>query len=123
MELTGRNINFQQKRGKTMRNHPNDAVFEVRRRAAVLVKKRDRLVTVLLASASAALSGAVAAAAVLLAGSFSGFASDPEDAYGAMMAGEEFGGYALAGVISFLAGVVITVVCIRYQKKKHLRKK
>ena len=44
--------------------------------------------------------------------------------YGSILLHEDVGGYVLVGVISFIAAVVITVLCIRYRernKKKQAR--
>lgn len=48
--------------------------------------------------------------------------------YGAMLMFGDAGGYVVAGVIAFMAGVLVTVLCIRYRKKteqqvKNSRKK
>lgn len=38
--------------------------------------------------------------------------------YGTILLGGGAGGYVLAGVIAFMAGVVVTVLCIRAQRKR-----
>lgn len=45
-----------------------------------------------------------------------------QGAYGAMLLYEDAGGYVLVGVISFMAAVVITILCIRGKKKNEKRK-
>ena len=37
--------------------------------------------------------------------------------YGAMLLNDEAGGYVFAGVLAFMAGVVVTVLCIRQRRK------
>lgn len=38
--------------------------------------------------------------------------------YGTILLGAGAGGYVLAGVLAFMAGVVVTVLCIRHRKRR-----
>lgn len=59
------------------------------------------------------------AALVELTGTF----AEPEQAalpgfYGSILLHEDAGGYVLVGIISFVAAVIITVLCIKYRDRK-----
>jgi fructose-specific phosphotransferase system IIC component len=40
--------------------------------------------------------------------------------YGATLLNDDAGGYVLAAVLAFMAGVVVTVMCLRYRRKKNI---
>ncbi len=50
---------------------------------------------------------------------FAGFGevTDSGSSYGALMLSDEAGGYIVVGVVSFVAAVVITLVCIHFANK------
>ena len=79
-------------------------------RMAALREKRERRRTTALGAGSAGL--AVCLAALIFGGSHPGGTTGPYS--GAMMLFGDAGGYVLAAVLAFMAGVVITVLCIRW---------
>lgn len=84
-------------------------------RAAALRRKRENRIT-------AALSGACAVLFICLAGMTKALGGVPRgsvpDFYGATMLLEGAGGYVFIGVLAFMAGMVITVLCVRHREKE-----
>ena len=68
------------------------------------------------------LSGTAAMLTIALVAVFHGFTGSgageiEESFYGAFLLSQSAGGYVLAGVIAFLLGAVVTLLCIRSQKR------
>ena len=91
------------------------ALSEVLRRRLAQVKRREKRVARGLSGTAAALAAALA---VTVRG-FSDFLPGEVDysVYGAFRLPQSAGGYVLAGVITFCIGVVITLLCIRWQNR------
>lgn len=90
-------------------------VAMVERRVNVLRRKRDNRLTAMLSMLCLMLTGSLAGAIGAFGSGGQGYVSG---LYGATMLLEDAGGYVLVGVLTFVAAVVITVLCIRYRKKK-----
>lgn len=98
-----------------MKYSRKEAIEEVRRRENLLHEKDDRKkLSVLSISAAVLLCSMV--------GIVYGIGGEPSsivlagDSYGAMLVNADVGGYILAGVIAFMAGVIITVMCVRHKR-------
>lgn len=68
------------------------------------------------------LSSLCAVLAVALVGAFGAMAGGGQGGtapgfYGAMLMGDDAGGYVVVGVLAFMAGVVVTALCLRYGRK------
>ena len=92
------------------------ATREILLRAERLRGRRERAVTRALGGACAGLLALI----VLCVGAVSGAGSPPSgrSAYGAFLLPSAAGGYVLAGVLAFVAGVVVTALCLRVEKNK-----
>ena len=91
-----------------------ERVEALHRRMDALRQRREHRKTAMLGAGSTALF------ALLVGIVFGGGASPGGTAgmyTGAAMLFENAGGYVLAAVLAFMAGVVITVLCIRHKKK------
>ncbi len=71
---------------------------------------------------TAVLSAATLFVAALLAGSYARFtesvvSENPQTRYGALLLPGAAGGFVLAAVIAFAAGVTVTLLCVRRRKK------
>lgn len=96
-------------------------VTMVVRRVNVLHRKRENRLTAMLSMLCLMLT-------VSLTGTIGAFGGQGQgsvtELYGATMLFEDMGGYVLVGVLTFVAAVAITVLCIRYREKgKKLCKK
>ncbi len=91
-----------------------ERVRRVKLRAKRLRRERENLLIGVLSAASAVLIFLMGAAYTMAGlghgGTVTGF-------YGTMLLREGAGGYVLAGVLSFVAGVAVTMLCIRCRKK------
>ncbi len=87
------------------------ALSEILRRRAELLKKQERKRIRGLAGASAALFVLLLAAGERMAETLPGELS--ESVYGAFRLSQSAGGYVLAGVVAFALGVALTLVCLR----------
>ena len=98
-----------------MKYDTEQALSEVLRRRSAQIIKREKRVTRGLSGTAAALAAALA---VTVRG-FSDFLPGEVDysVYGAFRLPQSAGGYVLAGVITFCIGVVITLLCIRWQNR------
>ncbi|MBQ3390761.1 MAG: hypothetical protein IJG57_06810 [Firmicutes bacterium] len=99
-----------------MRYDTDQALSEVlRRRTVQIEKKRERRVTRGLSGAAAVLTIALVAVIHGLTGP--GVGEIGESFYGAFRLSQSAGGYVLAGVIAFILGAVVTLVCLKSQKR------
>ena len=99
-----------------MKYNTEQALSEVlRRRTVQIERKRERRKTRGLAGATAALFVILIAAVQGLAGILPGEYS--ESVYGAFRLSQSAGGYVLAGVIAFVLGAALTLVCLRSRNR------
>ena len=92
----------------------NDRVTALHARMAALREKRERRKTGALGAGCAGLAACLAALIFnerRMGGTAGSYA-------GAAMLFENAGGYVLAAVAAFMTGVVITVLCVRYGRKR-----
>ena len=94
---------------------PEERISELHKRAAQLQKQRDRRQIAGFGSLSAFF--AVLLTAVLFQEIGLSQSASEEQFTGSSLLSEAAGGYALAAVLAFFAGVVITAVIFRYRKK------
>lgn len=81
------------------------------------VRKLQRKSKTRLISAFSALSIILSLSLVGVIGVITGGSSgNVTGLYGTMLLYEDAGGYALVGIIAFAAGVIITVLCLRYRR-------
>ena len=98
-----------------MKYSREEAIKEIRSRKNALQEKDDRRKLSVLSVLSAVL---LCSTVVIL----SGISGDPSSVvlagsgFGAMLVNADVGGYILAGVIAFMAGVIITVMCVRHKR-------
>jgi hypothetical protein len=92
-----------------------ERVRRVRLRAGELRRKREDLILGGLGSLCAALALALVGAVGAMTGGGQG--GTVPGVYGAMLLRDGAGGYALVGVLSFMAGVVATALGFRYGRK------
>lgn len=81
----------------------------------VLHRKRQNRLTAMLCALCLILTGSLVEVIGALGGRGQGRVTG---LYGTTMLFEDAGSYVLVGVIAFIAAVVITVLCIRYQEKQ-----
>lgn len=88
----------------------------VERRLATLRRKREKQLVFMLSSVCLATTAGL----VLTAGALvSGRQASVPGLYGSTLLSEEAGGYVLTALVSFMAAVVITALCIRYRNRKN----
>ena len=91
-----------------------ERIASLHARMAALTERRERRKTAALGAGCAGLALCV----VLLIFSEGAARGGTAGEYtGAMMLFENAGGYVLLSILAFMAGVIITVLCIRYRKK------
>ena len=105
-----------------MRFSKEEALREVQRRESALRRKKFRREMPLLSLASLSLTAAV----TFVLFSFhkeanGGITAGPH--YGTLLFNDGIGGYVLAVVAAFMAGVVITLLCIRHQQTRFNKRK
>ncbi|MBP5652822.1 MAG: hypothetical protein J6X17_05320 [Lachnospiraceae bacterium] len=101
-----------------MRNK-TDRLAAMHERADKLRKKRDAFAVKALGTASAILLVALIGTLAVLQDV--GHSISADSFYGTSMLGENTGGYILVAIVTFMAGVLITVLCIklkRYREQK-----
>ena len=90
----------------------------LRQRAAVLQRQRNRRQLAGFGSASAFLMVLLMASLVQMGVLSNGFHSVTDGGLaGSSLLGESAGGYVLAAVIAFFAGVIVTALCLKYRKR------
>ena len=89
----------------------------IRRREATLRIRRQRQGIGELSALSMLLTVALALCFTTVRGAAP--TSTAQTGYGSILLGEGAGGYVLAGVLAFMAGVIITVLCIRWRRKQN----
>ena len=99
-----------------MRYSTDDQLQEIMRRKKQRRNRRSRQITGLLSGAAACL--AVASAAVVSVFSGLGTSYVADSAYGAFLLSSRSGSYVLCGVIAFVCGSLITVLCVRRKRKQ-----
>ena len=91
-------------------------VREIRRRSGILRKRHDRGIAWILSASSAAVMFLLVSACAYLSREHTG--PRVGNTYGAMLGGSDIGGYVLAAVIAFTAGVIVTATLMRYGKRR-----
>ena len=99
-----------------MRYSAEDQLREVMRRKNLHLRRRDSRITGLLSGIAVCLATAAAAVVSGFSGSEAFFA--PDFAYGAFLLSSRSGSYVLCGVIAFVCGSLITVLCVRRKRKQ-----
>ena len=99
-----------------MRYSLDESFSEVMHRSDSIKKEREKRTIRALSGMTACFT--MLFFAVVFSVSGSGTSSAPGSFLASFLLGSEAGGYVLVGVIAFLTGAVITVLCIRYKKKK-----
>lgn len=100
-----------------MRYSAEQSLTEIRRRETALRSRRERRGTWFLSGGTAMLLAALVICFADIRRAAPGIARASGPGYGSILLAEDAGGYVLAGVIAFMAGVIVTVLCIRYRKK------
>ena len=89
-------------------------ILEIHRRAREMQSRRERRAALAWGAASAMLTAALAA--TILGISLPLHALPRSDLTGASLLADSAGGYVLAAVVAFMAGVAITAACLRRRK-------
>ena len=99
-----------------MKYDQDSALCEILRRSDILQKKKEQVrVNVLCASSTSAFALLVLSIGIL---SRKASLDQGQTAFGAFLLPSNAGGYVLAAVIAFIAGVVVTLLIYRNQEKK-----
>lgn len=105
-----------------MRCSPEEAAREIEKRAALLRRRRERRkIAALFTLTSALLTALVFSVEAQNGGPAAVWTSGA--GYGSILLAEGAGGYVLAGVIAFAAGVTVTMLCIRRRGKNPAEEK
>ena len=99
-----------------MRYSTDDQLQEVMRRKRQRRNRRGRQITGLLSGTAACLAIASAAVVSVFSGADTAYVAD--SAYGAFLLSSRSGSYVLCGVIAFVCGSLITVLCVRGKRKQ-----
>ena len=99
-----------------MRYSTDDQLQEVMRRKRQRRKRRGRQITGFLSGTAACLAIASAAVVSVFSGADTAYVAD--SAYGAFLLSSRSGSYVLCGVIAFMCGSLITVLCVRRKRKQ-----
>lgn len=102
-----------------MKHTTAEAVLEIRRREAILRARKGRLAVPLFSIAVIVLAGGVITGTALLSAGEPGRIFSAEHGYGAVLLAESMGGYVLAGMIAFIAGVAATIICLKHKDKRN----
>ena len=97
-------------------NREEELLRKVHKRAEELREKREKRMTAALFTGGGILTAA--AAAVVLSVSVPQHPLTESGFAGASLLSDSAGGYVLAAVLAFMAGVVVTLACVRYRQKK-----
>ncbi len=99
-----------------MKYTTDEALAEIMRRSDQIIIRRDRRTCRRLSGAAGTLLTALVLVIALLpetaAPAYNG------SVYGSFLLSAEAGGYVLAAVIAFALGVVITLLCLRYRRRR-----
>lgn len=102
--------------GEEMRYSTDDQLQEVMRRKKRRKRRRDRQITGILSGTAACI--VIASAAVVSIFSRPKTAYVADSAYGAFLLSSRSGSYVLCGVIAFVCGSLITILCVRRKRKQ-----
>ena len=91
-----------------------EQIASIHRRAGGLSRKRERAALSVLFVISAALLGTLLRLSIGLSWAMPGIADDAYTA--ASLLDKSIGGYVAVGVLAFMAGAVITILCISFKK-------
>ena len=103
-----------------MRYSTEEQLHEIMMRGHQRQHRRGNRVTGLLSGAAACLAIMSAAAVSFFSGAETTYISD--SVYGAFLLSSRSGSYVLCGVIAFVCGSLITVLCIRAKRKQDAEK-
>lgn len=99
-----------------MKYTTEEALTEILRRREQLVSQRNRHTLRVLSGAASIILSALMVAITLLP---NGVSSAPAGTvYGSFLLSAEAGGYVLAAVIAFVLGVCVTLLSLRYRRRK-----
>jgi len=104
-----------------MRYSKADALREVQRRETEIRKKKYRQGMSILGGTSLLLTTAIVSILFLISGGIEGGITAGRN-YGTLLLKAGAGGYVLAAVAAFIAGALITILCVRYKKRHPNRK-
>lgn len=104
-----------------MKYNQDTAVREILHRSNILRKKKERIMVRVLCASSAALFALLVLSIGIV---FRDASLDPEQSvFGSFLLPTEAGGYVLAALIAFIAGVAVTLIIHRSQEKKKQEEK
>lgn len=103
-----------------MRYSTEDQLREIMLRKRRCQRRQSRQITTCLSGAAACLVIAFAAVVSVFSGSETAFVAD--SAYGAFLLSSRSGSYVLCGIIAFVCGSLITILCIRSKRKQDREK-
>ncbi len=99
-----------------MKYTTEEAMMEILARSGKITERRNSRQQIALSCAAGILGIAlIAVIAALPGGATAGLHAS---AYGALMAGQEKGGYVLTALIAFVLGVTVTLLCLRFKKRR-----
>jgi len=104
-----------------MRYSKADALRKVQRREAEIRKRKCRQEMSILSGTSLLLTTAIISILFLISGGVGGGITVGRN-YGTLLLKAGAGGYVLAAVAAFIAGALITILCVRYKKGHPNRK-
>ena len=96
------------------------SVLEIQKRRVERLRERKRRRAGALAGTTALLAALLLAAARQLPGI--GAARAADSVYGAFLLSPAAGGYVLAGVIAFVAGIAVTALCLAHRGKQRRKR-
>ena len=97
-------------------NREEELIRKVHKRAEELREKREKRVTAALFTGGGILG--TAAAAIVVSVSAPQHSLTESGMAGASLLSENVGGSVLAAILAFLAGVFVTIACMRYRQKR-----
>lgn len=99
-----------------MRYSAEDQLQIIMLRKRQLRRRRSSQITGFLSGAATCLAVTAVAAVSVFSGAATSYVSD--SAYGAFLLSSKSGSYVLCGVIAFVCGALITVLCVRGKRKQ-----
>ena len=99
-----------------MKYTTEEALAEIMQRRDQIILRRDRRACRMLSGTAGALFAVLVLVIALLPGKAT--VSSSGSVYGSFLLSQEAGGYVLAAVIAFALGVCVTLLCLRYRRRK-----
>lgn len=103
-----------------MKYTAEEELVEIMRRSKKVILHRERRKVRLMAGLTGVIALAAVVALILLPG---GTATTKESVYGAFLLADETGGYVLVALISFILGIAVAFLCIKYKRLRDLGEK